>query len=161
MRESTAGGNRQTPSSLGPWLWRRPIVPKTPPIACSPVYPRTTGTIRKTKAACLSQAEPELEGAFAGLFKGISLDRSLRGFFGLVFVVLPEEPIKCYLGAEDGEEQGEDAVAEVVDPGGVDDEGGGDNDGGNDEEDGHSEHERLEGAPEDVVRLAPSLRLLR
>jgi hypothetical protein len=41
----------------------------------------------------------------------------------VLFVVLPEQPVQGYLGAKDGEEQGEEAVAEVVDPGGVDDEG--------------------------------------
>ena len=53
------------------------------------------------------------------------------------------------------------AIAEVVNPGGVDDECGGDNEGGDDEQEGNPEHERSEGAPEDVVRLALSLRFLR
>ena len=76
-------------------------------------------------------------------------------------IVLPKKPIECYLAAEDGEEQGEDAVAEVVDPGCVDYEGGGDGEGGDDEKECGPEHERAEGAPEGVIRPAPCLRFLR
>ena len=47
----------------------------------------------------------------------------------LFLVVFPQKPVQCYLGAEDGEEQGEEAVAEIVGPGGVDDEGAGDSQG--------------------------------
>ena len=58
------------------------------------------------------------------------LDQKLRfnlqdfsGPFGVVLVVLPEEPIEGYLGAEDGEKEGEEAVTEVVEPGCIDYEG--------------------------------------
>src|SRR5918994_6366048 len=47
----------------------------------------------------------------------------------LLFVVLPEKPVQSYLCAEDGEEEGEESVAEVVAPGGIDDEGAGDGEG--------------------------------
>ena len=76
------------------------------------------------------------------------------------FVVSPEEPVQRYLGAEEGEEEGEEAVAEVVEPGGVDDEGRGDDEGCDDEEERDSEHERLEGAPDDAVWPATYLRFI-
>lgn len=42
----------------------------------------------------------------------------------LFFLVLPDKPVYGYLGAQDGQEEGEDAVLEVVAVGRVDDEGG-------------------------------------
>ena len=47
----------------------------------------------------------------------------------LLLVVFPQKPVNGYLGAEDGEEEGEDAVAEIVVPCCVDDEGAGDGEG--------------------------------
>ena len=54
-------------------------------------------------------------------------------------LLVPGEPREGGLGAQDGEEEGERAVFEVVEPGGVDDEPGRDGDGGNDEEEGEEE----------------------
>lgn len=64
-----------------------------------------------------------------------------RGLLVGLVVFAPEDPVKGDLGAEDGEQEGEDAVAQVVEPGGVDDEGGGDNEGGEDEEECDPEHD--------------------
>src|SRR5215207_4313213 len=63
-------------------------------------------------------------------------------FEALLLVVFPQKPVQSYLGAEDGEQKGEEAVAEFVAPGGVDDEGAGDGEGGDDEEKGDPEHNR-------------------
>src|SRR5215208_6514913 len=76
-----------------------------------------------------------------------------------LFVVAPEHPVEGYLGTKDGEEEGEEAVAEVVDPGGIDHEGGGDRQRGDDKEERDPEHEQAEGAPEGAIRLDPRLRL--
>src|SRR5215210_3977135 len=76
----------------------------------------------------------------------------------LLFVVLPQNPVKGDLCAEDGEEKGEEAVAEVVAPGGVDDEGAGDGEGGDYEEEGDPEHHRTEGPSDDPVLAASALR---
>ena len=55
-------------------------------------------------------------GAIASLLTSFNL-------FKLAFFA-PAEPVECYLGAHDGENQGEDAVLEVVAPGGVDQDAG-------------------------------------
>ena len=65
----------------------------------------------------------------------IAPDRALEAFV----LVVPGEPRKGSLGTEDGEEDGERAVFEIVEPGRVDDEPGGDGDGGEDEEEGEGE----------------------
>src|ERR671921_2122803 len=76
----------------------------------------------------------------------------------LAFVVLPQKPIQSDLGAEDGEEQGEEAVGEVVAPGGVDDERAGDGERGDDEEEGDPEHQCAECPAEDTFLAAAALR---
>ena len=48
--------------------------------------------------------------------------------------MMPQAPRKRRAGAQGREEEGEDAVFQVVEPGGVDDEPGGDGDGGEHEE---------------------------
>ena len=86
---------------------------------------------------------------------------ALSGLFRVVLVVLPEEPVEGYLGAKDGEKECEEAVAELVKPGGIDDEGGGDHEGGDDEEEGGPEEGHAEGAPDGTVRPGLSPGFLR
>ena len=52
----------------------------------------------------------------------------------------PSEPVEGYLGAHDGEEQGEDAVFEVVSPGSVDQDGGRHGQGGDHEQERTDQH---------------------
>src|SRR5919199_1668379 len=54
--------------------------------------------------------------------------------------MVPEDPGEGGTGAQDPEQEGEEAVFEVVEPGGIDDEPGGDEDGGEHEEEGRGEH---------------------
>jgi len=75
----------------------------------------------------------------------------------LLFVVLPQKPVKCYLGAEYGEEKGEQAVGEIVTPGSVDDEGAGDGEGGDDEKEGDAEYCRTECPLEDTFLAGSAL----
>ncbi len=77
-----------------------------------------------------------------------------------LLVIPPEEPAEGDLGAQDGEEEGEEAVTEVVEPGGVDDEDGGDREGSDYEEEGDAQQERAEEAPDGAVRSGLS-RLVR
>ena len=65
-----------------------------------------------------------------------------------LLIVFPEKPVHGYLGAQDGEEEGEEAVAKVVAPGGVDDEGTGDDKGGDDEEERDPEYAGPQRAPD-------------
>ncbi len=65
----------------------------------------------------------------------------LLGEFVLLFVVAPEDPGEGHLGAQDSEGEGEEAISEVMVPGGVDDEPGRDGDGGEYAEKGESEHD--------------------
>ena len=54
--------------------------------------------------------------------------------------MVPEAPRENRAGAQGGEEEGEEAVLEVVEPGGVGDETGGDGDGDEHEEEGYGEY---------------------
>ncbi len=74
----------------------------------------------------------------------LSLPRVRAALFRVLrisFVAPPEEPGESCAGAQDGEGQGEEAVLEVVMPGGVDDEPGGDAHGGEYAEKGEGEHD--------------------
>ncbi len=69
----------------------------------------------------------------------------------LLFLVLPHKPVYGDLGAKDGEQEGEDAVLEVVAVGGVDDEGARDGEGRDDEEEGDPEYGDAEGSADGSV----------
>ncbi len=69
----------------------------------------------------------------------------------LLFLVLPQKPVYGDLGAQDGQEEGEDAVLEVVAVGSVDDEGAGNGEGRNDEEEGDTENGDAEGPADGAV----------
>src|SRR3712207_5396539 len=69
----------------------------------------------------------------------------------LLFLVLPQKPVYGDLGTQDGEEEGEDAVLEVVAVGGVDDEGAGDGEGRDDEEERNAEDGEAEGPADGSV----------
>lgn len=54
-------------------------------------------------------------------------------------VLFPEQPVEGYLGAQDGENEGEEPAAEVVAPGGVDHQRGGDGERDQNEKEGDAE----------------------
>ena len=63
----------------------------------------------------------------------------LFGEFVLLFVVAPEDPGEGHLGAQDSEGEGEEAISEVMVPGGVDNKPGRDGDRDEHEEEGKGE----------------------
>ncbi len=69
----------------------------------------------------------------------------------LLLLILPQKPVYGNLGAQDGQEECEDAVLEVVAVGGVDDQGAGDGEGRDDEEEGNAEHGDAEGPADGAV----------
>ena len=75
-----------------------------------------------------------------------------------LLIVFPEKPVHGYLGAQDGEEEGEEAVAEVVAPGRVDNEGAGDSEGGDDEEERDPEYSCPQSAPNEAGAVVRNLR---
>src|SRR5918997_5083554 len=75
----------------------------------------------------------------------------------LAFVVLPQKPVQGDLGAQDGEEQGEEAVGKVVAPSGVDDQGAGDGQGGDYKEEGYAQNRGAEGTLYDAIAAALAL----
>ncbi len=79
----------------------------------------------------------------------------------LLFLVLPHKPVYGDLGAQDGQEEGEDAVLEVVAVGGVDDQGARDGEGGYDEEEGDAEHGDAEGPADGAVAAGSVARRVR
>ena len=68
-----------------------------------------------------------------------------------LFLILPQKPVDCDLGAQDGEEEREDAVLEVVAVGRVDDEGAGDCEGGDHEKEGNAEYGEAQGPADGTV----------
>src|ERR671917_2377512 len=72
-------------------------------------------------------------------------------FCYLLLLVLPQKPVYGYLGAKDGQEEGEGAVLQVVAVGGVDDEGARDGEGRDDKEEGNAEHGDAEGPADGAV----------
>ncbi len=84
----------------------------------------------------------------------------LTGYW-LFLLIAPEEPIEGYLGGEDGEDEGEGAFAQVVEPGGVDDERGGDGERGEDEEERDAEDSgprKPQSEPSRLISSALSIR---
>src|SRR3712207_6873212 len=76
----------------------------------------------------------------------------------LLLFILPQKPVYGDLGAQDGEQEGEDAVLEVVAVGSVDDEGAGDGEGRYDEDEGYAEHGDAEGPADGAVAAGAAAR---
>lgn len=107
------------------------------------------GAQRRRVGACCALRE--------GFWTLVTLSVGTRGpsegdlFWYLLLLVLPQKPVYGYLGAKDGQEEGEGAVLEVVAVGGVDDEGARDGEGRDDEEEGNAEHGDAEGPADGAV----------